>query len=340
MLMAYLDDKVNSYRDQDVRRALYPIAAMAERTGCTVAMLRHFTKGGGTNAVYRGGGSIGIIGAARAGFMCGKDPDDESGERRVFAKTKLNIAAEPPSLAYRLVPDELHGCARVQWEGTSEHKASALLAEADGDDPGDLELATDWLRAYLTENGDTAGSAVQRASLGVPIAPRTLRRARERLGVQTKPGGFQQPWLWHLPPHVTEGSGHQSGPESVSDRQSGPVSVELANSGDSGADLGKREDDFGQLWRDQARLFSQVTPDFPELANLGDMGNSADSGGKSAALAPWNVTGSDARRSAPPGERTCPRHATKWGRRKGCPECDAANEPAKVPAVNGWGALA
>jgi hypothetical protein len=41
----------------------------------------------------------------------------------------------------------------------------------------------------------------------------------------------------------------------------------------------------------------------------------------------------------PPGERTCPRHDTAWGRHKGCRECDAANEPAEAPAIGGWTAL-
>jgi hypothetical protein len=81
VLMAYLSGAVDSYRDQDVRRALHPLAAMADRTGCTVLVLRHFSKTGGEKAVYRGGGSIGIIGAARAAFMCGTDPEDELGLR-------------------------------------------------------------------------------------------------------------------------------------------------------------------------------------------------------------------------------------------------------------------
>jgi hypothetical protein len=33
----------------------------------------------------RGGGSVGIIGAARAGFMSGRDPGDETGLQRILA---------------------------------------------------------------------------------------------------------------------------------------------------------------------------------------------------------------------------------------------------------------
>ncbi len=49
--------------------------------------------------------------------MCGRDPEDETGDRRIFANVKMNIAAEPPSLAYHLVYDELHDVGRVDWLG-------------------------------------------------------------------------------------------------------------------------------------------------------------------------------------------------------------------------------
>lgn len=99
VLMAYLGGDVNSHRDQDVRRALSPVAAMAGRTKCCVVVLRHLNKASGTSAIYRGGGSIGIGGAARAVFIAGIDPEDDSGTRHVLASVKCNLSAEPSSLA-------------------------------------------------------------------------------------------------------------------------------------------------------------------------------------------------------------------------------------------------
>ena len=68
-LMAALSGSVNSYRDQDVRRALAPLARLAEETNVAMVVIRHITKGQGQKAMYRGGGSIGIAGAAR-GLPC------------------------------------------------------------------------------------------------------------------------------------------------------------------------------------------------------------------------------------------------------------------------------
>jgi hypothetical protein len=64
-------------------------------------VIRHLNKGGATNALYRGGGSIGIIGAARMGLIVAPDPDDD--QRRVLAVLKTNLAEFAPSLAYRVV---------------------------------------------------------------------------------------------------------------------------------------------------------------------------------------------------------------------------------------------
>jgi len=114
VLMAYLSSEVNSYRDQDVRRALHQVANLAADTGACVIIVRHLNKSNGTNALYRGGGSIGIVGQARAAFIAAADPDDDTGQRCVLAAAKMTIAALPAALAYRLIPDTHHGCARVE----------------------------------------------------------------------------------------------------------------------------------------------------------------------------------------------------------------------------------
>ena len=92
-LMAFLPG--DAHRDQEVRQALSPLTALAAELGVAVLVVRHLNKSGGSNALYRGGGSIGIIGAARVGAVVAPDPDDPTGERRVLAITKCNLASEP-----------------------------------------------------------------------------------------------------------------------------------------------------------------------------------------------------------------------------------------------------
>jgi archaellum biogenesis ATPase FlaH len=195
-LMAYLGDKTNSWRDQDVRRALAPVAAMAERTGAAVLIIRHLTKGGGSNAVYRGGGSIGISGAARSVLLVAKDPEDE--ERRVLASAKSNLSRPPDSLAYRL--RSAGNVARVEFEAAPVHlTADQLLAAQEGPEGrGALGEAEAFLRDLLVDR-PVASKDGLKAAREAGISEITLRRARERLGIRPRRIGFDGAWFWGLP---------------------------------------------------------------------------------------------------------------------------------------------
>jgi hypothetical protein len=148
VLVAYVAGKVDSHRDQDVRGVLHRLAAMAERTGATVVLIRHLRKAHGGNALYAGGGSIGIVGAARAAYLAARDPEDE--ERRILATAKSNLGPEAPSLAYRLVGDAQYDAARIAWQGTTGHTAADLLRDLiDDEEHTSRGEAVDWLIAYL-----------------------------------------------------------------------------------------------------------------------------------------------------------------------------------------------
>ena len=159
---------------------------------------------GGGNAIYRCGGSIGIIGAACAGFVCAKDPDDETGQQRVFAPVKVNLAAEPAARSYHLVPGQTTGSISVHWDGASNHSASELLAPGSPEERADRGEAVAWLAAYLTDRGGCAPfSDVVSAARQEGIAERTLQRARKRpeVAVNARRRGFGQGSSWYLPGH-------------------------------------------------------------------------------------------------------------------------------------------
>jgi RecA-family ATPase len=142
-LMAFLSGGHNAHKDQDVRRALAPLAKLAEETGAAVLVIRHLNKGSGGDPLYRGGGSIGIIGAARSALLVARHPHDE---RRVLASLKNNLAEPAPSLAFALV-GAANGAVRVEWKGLTTHTAAALLAvPTDPEERSALEEATEFLR--------------------------------------------------------------------------------------------------------------------------------------------------------------------------------------------------
>jgi len=197
-LTAYLEGRHDAYRDQDVRGALKPLARVAEQTGASILIIRHLSKSGGPNALYRGGGSIGIIGAARSGLLVARDPEQPS--RSIVAVTKSNLAAKAPALAYRLVDGDTYPVARVRWEGPTDHTADDLLSE--GRDGSAVDEAETFLRDLLA-NGSMPAEEIKKAAVSATISWPSVRRAKDRMGVVSRRSGFggDGKWSWVMPGH-------------------------------------------------------------------------------------------------------------------------------------------
>jgi len=205
-LMAYLPQNVDAHRDQDVRRPLSALRALAERTGAAVVIVRHLNKTPGGSPLYRGGGSIGIVAVARSGLLLAAEPEDSTGSARVLASVKSNLAPAPPSLRLRLLSDSGSTFARVCWEGASGHSAASLLAPpATPENRSAVDEAEDFLRELLA-GGSVPAKDAERAAKHANVSERTLARARRRLGVVSRK--LPTHWEWALPEgrHPADGS--------------------------------------------------------------------------------------------------------------------------------------
>lgn len=213
-IMAYLGSDIDSHRDQDVRRVTTPLARLAAETGAAIIIVRHLRKSGGS-AISRGGGSIGLIGAARLGLLLGRDPEDA--DARVLAVSKSNIGKVPPALRWRLV-DADNGVAYAQWEGIAEGITADQLAdvnagqadEAPEDKQTQMDAAEAALRRTLADGPVSARVAESEVVAEVGCSKRTVRRACESLGVvkaaSKATGGKVTGWTWALP--VDQGGQH------------------------------------------------------------------------------------------------------------------------------------
>lgn len=200
VLMAYLPDRIDAHKDQHVRKVLARLAAMAERTGGAVLLLRHLNKASGMPAMYRGGGSIGIIGASRAGILAATDPDDP--DASVLAWTKSNLAPTPDSLRYRLVSSS-NGASRIEWLGTSDHTADTLTWSPDKHHGHDEHNpVADVIVDYLHQHGGKAPALqVQQAvsdQFG-DVSESRMTRARRKAAVTSSKDGYDGGWTWSLP---------------------------------------------------------------------------------------------------------------------------------------------
>lgn len=204
VMMAFLPGKVDSHKDQDIRAVLSRLSKMCEETGATLVLLRHLNKSGGNSPMYRGGGSIGIVGAARVGYLIARDPDDP--DTRIMACVKSNLAKEPESLSYRLESAPGSDVAHVVWTGVSSHDAFALIQNG-REDTDDRNEVDQWLLNLLDENqhrvdAKKALTAARSAGFSVDQA----KRAKKRLGVESVKSSMAGGWDWVLPEGSTKGA--------------------------------------------------------------------------------------------------------------------------------------
>lgn len=204
-LFAYLGDKVNARVDHDIRRVLAPLADMADRTHAAVILVRHLNKAPGGPAIYRGGGSIGIIGAARSAMILAAHPEDAT--RRVIAQTKSNLGSPVPALALRLVSGPADAVARVAWEGPTHHQASDLLRLEDAGERSVVDFATEWLLEKLADGQAHDSAELKALARDEGITARTLSRACGRAAVETRREGFPARTTWSL----SEGAASRAG---------------------------------------------------------------------------------------------------------------------------------
>jgi hypothetical protein len=192
-LMAFLDVACSSISDQSIRQALVPLATLAEETGCTLLVVRHLNKTGQGRALYRGSGSIGIIGSSRCAYLVGRDPEDA--DTRVLACLKTNLGPQPASLAFQVSHDD--SGLKLLWQGPTELAADELLTVGKRTPP--LERAKEFLLNQLKGRAVETGQLLEQAGVA-GISQRTLERAKAVLGVHTRRQGGNKSarYFWTL----------------------------------------------------------------------------------------------------------------------------------------------
>jgi hypothetical protein len=219
-IVATLDRSLDSHRDQSVRRALAPLAQFAERANLAVVGVMHLSKQQGTDLLNRVSGSVAFGAAARSVLVLAhypEDPDGELGHNRVLVPAKANWGRYAPSLRCRI------DTATVDTSnGPSEQSVLTIIGECDttGADlmskrePGELEDATEFLEALLSDGEWHERRKVKVAADARCLAWRTVERAKVKLGVEHRREGFPSVTRWRLqaaPTTVTPPLAQQDG---------------------------------------------------------------------------------------------------------------------------------
>jgi hypothetical protein len=185
--------KTDTHKGSDVRGLLSPLAKLAAKHGVAVVAVSHLSKsknGEARKAMHLVTGSHAFIAQARAGWLVQEDHDDK--KRRLLLPLKNNLAENVGGLAFRIVDGA------VKWEqGAVTITADEAINEPQKNKPQQLERAAEWLGAFL--DGPQPKADVEEAAEAELITPATLRRAKDKLGVVSRKGGFADGWLWYLP---------------------------------------------------------------------------------------------------------------------------------------------
>jgi putative DNA primase/helicase len=195
---SYLGD-ARMEKEQEVRRALGPLAQLAEKMDVTFLLVMHNNKRGDVSALHRVMGAVAMSGVARAVWLCVQDQDDE--ENYFFLCPKMNIGPPPKGLQYGIRGKELPNIGSIGiivWNGTTDISADQALNMKS--ESGKLKEAKVWLSTYLVS--DTPAAEVLSAAEKAGISEKTLKRAKKSLGIESDK--TLDGWLWiaSVPPSV------------------------------------------------------------------------------------------------------------------------------------------
>jgi putative DNA primase/helicase len=200
-------DNSKGYKDAETRRSLQPLVDLAEKIGCAVLGIMHFTKGTqGRDPLERVNGSGAFGALARLVMLASRQETDneEEGEKKfALMRAKSNIGPDGGGFEYTLsqIPLREHKditASTVVFGSAIKGSAREILAAAEQSEDGDrsaLSEAAEWLEDFLA-SGPQPTKQIQIASRDAGHAWATIKRAKEKLGVVAEKSDLRGGWQW------------------------------------------------------------------------------------------------------------------------------------------------
>lgn len=206
-LISAVDSSLNTNQDADLRRALEPLAELADATDCAIFGLAHFNKATGTDVLSRIMGGRAFSAVARAAIAFARDTGAEDGSC-VISQVKNNLGKlDLPSLRYVVESVELateEGPAqwgRLVMLGETDTHVNDLLDEtppAKGEANERAEVRA-WLADYLRNHQGSAPATeiIEQDQDAGMYSKDQLKRAKTDIGARSVRIGSA--WHWQLP---------------------------------------------------------------------------------------------------------------------------------------------
>ena len=166
-IQAYMGEKTDMNRANEVRPMFRRLADVAERTGCAVILIGHLNKAAGGQSAYRGLGSIDFRAAARSVLLIGRVKREPN--VRVIVHDKSSLAPEGKPVAFCLDPET-----GFSWIGEYDITADELLSGAGGNTATKTEQAEKLILDLLADGKELASEDIVKAAAEAGISERTL----------------------------------------------------------------------------------------------------------------------------------------------------------------------
>lgn len=192
---SFIGGQIDSYRDNEVRSILTPLAKLAERFNVGVLLIAHRRKAASNHADQTALGSVSFIGICRVVYHLSRDRDNR--ERRLLLPGKCNLCSEPMGLAFTVEGDP----ARIVWEaeGVEMTADEAMAAEENRPASQSREDVQAWLRNELADLGEHSVESIREAAGQAGFNWRRVQRAREDIGALVHRASFGGAYIWRLP---------------------------------------------------------------------------------------------------------------------------------------------
>ena len=174
-IQAYMGEKTDMNRANEVRPMFRRLADVAERTGCAVILIGHLNKAAGGQSAYRGLGSIDFRAAARSVLLIGRVKREPN--VRVIVHDKSSLAPEGKPVAFCLDPET-----GFEWIGEYDITADELLSGAGGNTATKTEQAERLILDLLAGGKELASEDIVKAAAEAGISERTAQNAKRNMG--------------------------------------------------------------------------------------------------------------------------------------------------------------
>jgi hypothetical protein len=210
-LLSRVSSKLDTHKDADVRRALEPLIAMAERAQVVILGIIHVNKSGSVDALSLIMASVAFTAVARAVLFVIRDPDND--RVRLLGQPKNNLGRHDlPTLTFTIeeatVAETDEGpvkTGRLVWGPDTDRdiRDALTMAAESARDRSSTDEAVEWLRAYLLEHsGGDHHKSIAKAAAQEGFSRHVLRRAGQKLNVEKREHGFPKQSFWSLPGFV------------------------------------------------------------------------------------------------------------------------------------------